>query len=60
MDETAVYLDMPGERTLEETGRRTVLVRTTGHDKDKVTVMLSALGDCIVHPGINVQKCEQL
>ena len=45
MDETAVYLDMPGERTLKEMGMRSVLVRTTGHDKDKVTVMLAALAD---------------
>ena len=45
MDETAVYLDMPGEFTLQETGSRTVSIRTTGHDKDKVTVMLAALGD---------------
>ena len=36
---------MPGERTLEEMGTRSVLVRTTGHDKDKVTVMLAALAD---------------
>ena len=45
MDETAVYLDMPGEFTLQETGSKTVSIRTTGHDKDKVTVMLAALGD---------------
>ena len=45
MDETAIYLDMPGESTLDETGTRSVLIRTTGHDKDKVTVMLAALGD---------------
>ena len=45
MDETAIYLDMPGDSTLDETGTRSVLIRTTGHDKDKVTVMLAALGD---------------
>jgi hypothetical protein len=45
MDETAVYFDMPGESTLEETGTRTVAVHTTGHNKDKVTVMLGALAD---------------
>ena len=45
MDETAVYLDMLGERTLEETGTRTILVRSTGHDRDNVTVILGALGD---------------
>lgn len=45
MDETAIYLDMQGESTLQVTGTRTVLFRTTGHDKDKVTVMLAALGD---------------
>ena len=45
MDETAIYLDMLGERTLEETGTRTILVRSTGHDRDNVTVILGALGD---------------
>ena len=45
MDETAIYLDMPGDSTLDETGTRSVLIRTTGHNKDKVTVMLAALGD---------------
>ena len=45
MDETAIYLDMPRDSTLDETGTRSVLIQTTGHDKDKVTVMLAALGD---------------
>ena len=45
MAKTVVYLDMPGESTLPPTGKRTVLVQTTGHNKDKVTVILAALGD---------------
>ena len=45
MDETEVYLNMPGEFTLQKTGSRTASIRTTRHDKDKVTVMLAALGD---------------
>lgn len=56
MDETAVYFDMPGESTLEETGTRTVAVRTTGHDKDKVTVMLGALADGTKLPPLVIFK----
>ena len=45
MDETPLWLDMPGETTITHTGDRSVPVRTTGHDKARFTVVLSAMAD---------------
>ena len=48
MDETAVYLDMPGDSTLHNKGEKTNIIRTTGHKKDEVTVILAAV---MIHNG---------
>ena len=45
MDETPLWLDMPGETTITRRGERTVCIRTTGHDKMRFTVILSATAD---------------
>ena len=45
MDETPVWFDMPGETTITNTGQRSVPVCTTGHDKARFTVVLSAMAD---------------
>ena len=45
MDETAVWLDMPGETTIARTGEISVPIRTTGHDKGRFTVVLAAMAD---------------
>ncbi|EGT57347.1 hypothetical protein CAEBREN_15225 [Caenorhabditis brenneri] len=44
-DETAVYLDFSKTLTVEEKGARQVSVKSTGHDKLHVTVMLTARQD---------------
>lgn len=44
-DETAVYFDMPSNTTVEEKGAKSVIVRTTGNEKVRVTVMLAVLAD---------------
>jgi hypothetical protein len=41
-DETAVYLDMPPNYTLEKKGVKEVLLKTTGCEKLRLTVMLAA------------------
>ena len=46
-DETAVYLDYSSSLTLENKGVREVPVKTSGHDKLHVTVMLTARSDGI-------------
>ena len=42
MDEMAVWLDMPGCTTVSVRGEASVPVRTTGHEKSRVTVCLTA------------------
>ena len=44
-DETAVWLDAVAGTTLADTGTPEVSVRTTGHEKSRVTVMLCARGN---------------
>ena len=45
MDETPLWLDMPGETTVTHTGDRSVPVRSTGHNKGQFTVVLAAMAD---------------
>jgi hypothetical protein len=45
MDETAVYLDAPGNRTIDLIGAHTVEIATTKHEKDRVTVVLCVSSD---------------
>ncbi|KAH7704466.1 pogo transposable element with KRAB domain-like protein [Aphelenchoides avenae] len=44
-DETAVWLDMASGKCITEKGAREVAVLTTGHDKMRITVMLTARSD---------------
>ena len=41
-DETAVWNDMIANTTVEKRGVHTVSLRTTGHEKAKITVCLTA------------------
>ncbi len=45
MDETAVWFDMIGNSTVNARGARSVSVKTTGHEKARVTVALAAKAD---------------
>ena len=45
MDETACWFDMPSDTTVDVTGARSVPLKTTGHEKDHYTVVLSARAD---------------
>ena len=42
MDETACWMDMPGDTTIAPTGSRSVPLKTSGHEKDHFTVILTA------------------
>jgi len=44
-DETAVYLDAPGNTTIDEVGSHTVEIGTTKHEKDRVSVLLCVSSD---------------
>ena len=45
MDETPMYFDMPSNTTLHRKGDKTVLIRTTGHEKTHFTVVLGCTAD---------------
>jgi hypothetical protein len=45
MDETAVWVDMPGNYTVEMVGRKSVPIKTTGKDYHRFTVVLCAMAD---------------
>jgi len=44
-DETAIYLDMPPNYALKKKGVKEVLLKTTGCEKLRLTVMLAATAD---------------
>ncbi len=45
MDETPIWMDMPGNYTLEEVGLKTITMASTGNEKSRLTVMLAAMAD---------------
>ncbi|CAL4124578.1 unnamed protein product, partial [Meganyctiphanes norvegica] len=45
MDETPVNMDMVPRSTVNKKGEKTVLVKTTGHEKTRYTVVLAALAN---------------
>ena len=45
MDETAVWSDMVAETTVDKTGRKDIPLKSTGHEKVKVSVCLTAKAD---------------
>ena len=45
MDETAVWKDMLSSTTVDKVGSKTISIKTTGHEKEKVTVCIAAKAD---------------
>ena len=45
MDETPLTFDMPPNRTVNNTGEKTIKIRTTGNEKNRVTVALACCSD---------------
>ena len=45
MDETACWMDMPGDTTVATTGTYSVSLKTTDHEKDHFTVVLTTRAD---------------
>lgn len=58
MDETPVTFDLPSNTTVNSKGASSVLIRTTGHEKTRFTVVLSCLanGDKLTFMVIFKQK----
>ena len=45
MDETPLTFDMPPNRTINNSGEKTIKIRTTGNEKNRITVVLTCAGD---------------
>ena len=45
MDETPLWMDMPGDRTVKKQGTRSIPVKLTGHEKARFTVVLVAMAN---------------
>ena len=45
MDETPMWLDMPGDTTVATVGDQSIPIRTTGHEKLRFTVILIAMAN---------------
>jgi len=45
MDETPMCFDMPAARTIDNTGQKTVFIRSTGHERTHFTVVLTCMAD---------------
>ena len=45
MDETAVWADMVSDTTVDKIGSKDIILKTTGHEKVRVTVCLAAKSD---------------
>jgi hypothetical protein len=59
-DETPVYFYMPGATTVHPRGQKTVTIRTSGNEKLRVSVMLTALADGTKLPPFVILKRKQM
>ena len=60
MDETPVFFDMVGNKTVNQAGEITIWVRTTGHEKQRFTVVLACLADGTkLPPMVIFKRCFQ-
>ena len=59
-DQTPLTFDMPSNFTVDSKGTKSVPIMTTGHEKDRFTVMLACLGDGTKLPPYVVFKRETL
>ena len=56
MDETPIWSDMVSETTVDATGKKTVNVKTTGHEKSRVSFCLAAKADRTKLPPFTILK----
>lgn len=59
-DQTPLTFDIVTNSTIAEKGIKSVPIITTGHDKDRFTVMFTCLGDGMKLPPYVVLKCKTL
>ena len=56
MDETPVFFDLVPNRTVEQTGKKSMVIRTSGSDKRHVTVILAVAANGEVLPTVIIFK----
>jgi hypothetical protein len=62
MDETPIWLDMLAQTTVDHVGTRSIPIKTTGHEKARVTVVLAAKANgqkikpLIVFKGVRMER----
>ncbi|CAG8479377.1 8981_t:CDS:2 [Cetraspora pellucida] len=56
MDETPISFDLPSQTTIEETGAKTVSIRTCGYEKSTFTVILGCMADGTKLPAMVIFK----
>ena len=56
MDETPIYFDMPGSRTIERKGKKEVHVRSTGAEKRRFTAVLACTAAGVMLPPMIIFK----
>jgi hypothetical protein len=60
MDETPMTFDLPYNTTIDETGTKTVSIRTTGHERTNFTVVLTCMADGTKLPPIVIFKLKKI
>ena len=66
VDETPVWLEMPGNFTLDFLGGKDITDTTTGHHRGRLTVILSGLADgtkltpLVLLPGVRPPKPHEI
>jgi transposase-like protein len=60
IDETPVTFDLPSNMTIDETGARSISIRTTGHEKTNFTVVLSCMADGMKLPPLIIFKLKKI
>ena len=56
MNETPVYVDMPHRRTIHPKGDKTVDMVTSGNEKTRFTVVITASADGRIWPGFMILR----
>ena len=56
MDETLVVFDLRSNRTVDSVGSKSVILRTTGHNKTHFTTVLTCLADVTKLPPLVIFK----
>jgi hypothetical protein len=56
MDETPFYVDSIPRTTLEEVGTKQIYIVTTGHEKERISVVITCTASGIMLPTIAILK----